>query len=301
MTDFNQNEFASSVVPKKDFRDIVAWVGDIPPMPAVASKALNMIDKPGTNGAELSEVLSKDPALTARVLKIANSAMFSRQRAVTSLTQAVMLIGLKSLKGIVVAATLRQFNKDFGGNEQMVWEHSLCAASCSQVLAKRRKKHPVDEMFLLSLLHSLGKIVILHNDDTRKQYPEVLKLIAEKHLSFIEAEQEIYGFSYPLIGALVAKKWNFSADTCQAILHHTDPLPQESPESDLEDITAEVRFSALAAFCLGVGAPPGLPDQRNILIETARYLKLDFGSGVETAVESLLNETQALFSNEQTI
>lgn len=301
MTEFNQNEFTSPIAPKKDFRDIVAWVGDIPPMPAVASKALNLIDKPGTTGTELSDVLSKDPALTARVLKIANSAMFSRQRAVTSLNQAVMLIGLKSLKGIVVAATLRQFNKDFGGNEQLVWEHSLCAASCSQILAKKRKKHPVDEMFLLALLHSLGKIVILHNEDTKKQYAQVLKHVAEKNVFFIEAEQEIYGFSYPLIGALVAKKWNFSGDTCQAILHHADPIQQEVPDSELEDVTAEVRFSALAGYCLGVGSPKGLPDQRNALVETARYLKLDFGSGVEAAVENILNETQALYSSQQSI
>lgn len=111
MTEARPQEFEGRLAQGKDWREIVAWVGDLPPMPQVAAKAIVMVEDPDTTAQKLTDLLSNDTALAARVLKIANSAMFSRQREITTLNQAVMVIGFKALKGIIVAATLRQLNK----------------------------------------------------------------------------------------------------------------------------------------------------------------------------------------------
>ncbi|MCB0310909.1 MAG: HDOD domain-containing protein, partial [Bdellovibrionales bacterium] len=227
-------EFQGRIAEGKDWREIVAWVGDLPPMPHVASRAISMVENPETTAQELTDVLSSDTALAARVLKIANSAMFSRQREITTLNQAIMIIGFKALKGIIVAATLRQINKSFGNLEKLIWENSMCTAMCATVISKRLRKRFQEEIFLLGLLHSLGQIVLLAQKDTAKDYKLVLEKIRDEAYEYAPAEQEIFGFAHPLIGALVAKKWNFSPETCQVILHYCDPLDSSAPESELE-------------------------------------------------------------------
>ena len=291
-------EFDGRLASGKDWREIVAWVGDLPPMPQVASRAVSMVENPGTTAVELSELLSTDAALAARVLKIANSAMFSRQREITTLNQAIMVIGFKALKGIIVAATLRQFNKTFGPSEKMIWENSMCTAVCSTVLAKKLRKSYVEEIFLLGLLHNLGQIVFLTQTDTSKQYKQVLAAIAEKHVDFSTAEQEIFGFAHPLIGALVAKKWNFSPDTCQVILHYRDEIHASKPESELEEKIALVQLSDLIAHAANIGNPEGYPDPLPGIKKLALYMGFESGA-VDQAVSDIITDTTQQYQNER--
>ena len=121
-------EFKGRLSAGKDWTEIVAFVGDLPPLPHVAAQAISMVEDPDTTAGKLTTLLGQDTALAARVLKIANSAMFSMQREITTLNQAIMVIGFKSLKGIIVAATLRQLNRKFGKPEQMIWENSAATA-----------------------------------------------------------------------------------------------------------------------------------------------------------------------------
>lgn len=291
-------EFDGRIAKGKDWREIVAWVGDLPPMPHVASRAITMVEDPNTTSAELSDLLSSDTALAARVLKIANSAMFSRQREITTLNQAIMLIGFKALKGVIVAATLRQMNKSFGKLERLIWENSMCSAMCATVISKRLKKRYVEEIFLLGLLHSLGQIVLLFQQDTSKDYKLVLKAIQDEHLDYVTAEERTYGFAHPLIGALVAKKWNFSAESCQVILHYHDMLDAEHPENELEEKTAIVQMSDLISHAAGVGSPEGYPQQMDRILMLAKYLGFDAAS-LDTTIEGIVSETQVSFNNER--
>ena len=293
-------EFNGRLAKGKDWREIVAWVGDLPPMPHVASRAISMIENPDTTAVEISELLSSDTALAARVLKIANSAMFSRQREVTTLSQAVMLIGFKALKGVIVAATLRQMHKSTGKVDRLIWENSMCTAMCSTILAKTLKKRYVEEVFLLGLLHGLGQIVFLHQQDTSKQYKEVLAMVQSGEHEYAEAEQKIYGFAHPLIGALVAKKWNFSAETCQVILHYRDLPEGESPDNELEEKTAIVQLADMLAHKAGIGSPEGYPQMDAQISMLATYLGVDPAKAPEL-MTTIVKDTQTMFNNERSV
>jgi HD-like signal output (HDOD) protein len=291
-------EYAGRVAAGKDWREIVAWVGDLPPMPHVASRAITMVENPDTTAQELTEVLQSDTALAARVLKIANSAMFSRQREITTLNQAIMIIGFKALKGIIVAATLRQINKSFGNLEKLIWENSMCTAMSSTVVCRRLKKRYHEEIFLLGLLHSLGQVVFLAQKDTAKDYLEVLKRVENDDLDYASAEQDIFGFAHPLIGALVAKKWNFSPETCQVILHYRDPLETESPETELEEKTAVVQLGDMISHAAGIGSPAGYPVNMEELAKVATYLGFH-PKEVQSNLEEIIEETKERFDNER--
>jgi len=250
-------EFQGRLSAGKDWTEIVAFVGDLPPLPHVASQAIVMVEDPDTTAGKLTNLLGQDTALAARVLKIANSAMFSMQREITTLNQAIMVIGFKSLKGIIVAATLRQLNRKFGKPEQMIWENSACTAIGCHTLASFLRKPYVDEAFLLGLLHDLGKLVLI------RQLPNEYQAIINKTKQgkiFVDVEQNDFGFAHPLIGALVAKKWNFSMETCQVILHHHDPLG-ETTQNIAEEKTAIIQAADAIAHHLGFGHPEGYPEQ----------------------------------------
>jgi len=291
-------EFEGRIAAGKDWREIVAWVGDLPPMPHVASRAISMVENPGTTANELEKLLSSDTALAARVLKIANSAMFSRQREITTLTQAIMIIGFKALKGIIVAATLRQLNKRSGPFETMIWQNSVVTAMAANMICQKLRKKYVDEMFLLGLLHSLGQVVLL--TQLSVEYKNVFKKISESNVDFITAENEILGFAHPLIGALVAKKWNFSADTCQIILHYRDVVDGEKPDSEIEEKTAIVQLADMVAHTAGVGNPEGYPDQLERMAQVGKFLGFDPKTATDD-VKKLAEECKARFEKEGSV
>lgn len=281
-------EFQSRVAPGKDWKEIVAWVGDLPPLPHVAAQALSLIEDPDTTAAKLTELLGGDTALAARVLKIANSAMFSRQREITTINQAIMTIGFKTLKGIIVAATLRQLNRKFGKVEQMLWENSTCTAMAARTIAARLKRPYAEEAFLLGLLHDLGKLVLMRQ--VSKEYQAIVDKTC-KGKFFVDTEQQDFGFAHPLIGALVAKKWNFSLETCQVILHHHDPI-KDAPRSTLDEKTAIIQTADLFAHALNYGHLEGYPDCKPLAMEAAQ--KLGF-SAAES--EKLLEEVMQAFKD----
>ncbi|RME59872.1 MAG: HDOD domain-containing protein [Candidatus Dadabacteria bacterium] len=290
-------EFQGRIDNKVNWRDIVAWIGDLPPMPKVAAKAISLIEKQETTAKELQDLLNNDPALAAKILKIANSAMFSRQREINTIQQAVMIIGFKALKGIIMAASLRQLNKRFTKIDRLVWENSMGTAMASLSIAKALKKHYAEEIFLLGLLHNLGQVAMLVNETTRNKYNLVLKLIEEEECTYVEAEHKVYGFSNPLIGALLAKKWNFPADTCQIILHHQDQLPQDAPSSPLEEMVAIVKAGEALCHLTGIGSPSGYPSRYETLKDCLVYCGAA-EDNTDELIEMLTNNTQELFEQE---
>jgi HD-like signal output (HDOD) protein len=285
-------EFKEHVSQNADWREIVKWVGDLPPLPHVAAKALVLIDDPDVNAIKLTNLLGQDTALTARVLKIANSAMFARQREITTINQAVMLIGFKALKGIIVAATMRQLNRKPSPTEKMVWENSTCTAIAAQLLAKSLKKSYADELFVLGLLHDLGKLVLLLQIPDK--YLGVFSAVRSGKL-FVDAEQQELGCTHALVGALVAKKWNFSEEACQIILHHHDPVT-----SSLEPLLAEkislIQTADALAHSLGYGHPDGYPDLKEQALASANALGLP-----EEELESLIETIATTYESSSSV
>jgi HD-like signal output (HDOD) protein len=293
-------EFEGRLAAGKDWREIVAWVGDLPPMPTVAGRAISLVEDPDCTATELTKILSTDAALAARVLKIANSAMFARQREITTLSQAIMVIGFKSLKGVIVAATLRQFQKKFGPKEKLIWEGAMCCGMAASSIAKQLRKKYAEEVFLLGLLHNLGQIVLLFQPNTSSDYEKVFEKIKDSGGDYLVVEQEVFGFSHPLIGALVAKKWNFSSDTCQVILHYGDPLDQMRVDSEVEEKTLIVRLADSITHSAGIGIPEGYSIHGEELKEIALKLGIPKES-VDSTLQTLIEDTKATFERERNI
>ncbi len=270
-SDLAPAEYRDRISSDQSWSQIVAWVKDLPPLPHVASQAIALVEDPNVTAARLTSLLQQDPALAARVLKIANSAMFSAQRSITTLGQAIMIIGFKTLKGVIVAATLRQLNRNFGAVERTVWENSTATATASLHIAQHLRASYAEEAFLNGLLHDLGKLVLLRQ--VRDKYKNVLAAVLQG-VPFYEAEEKELGFTHSLIGALVAQKWNFSQDTCQVILHHHDPLPSPITE-EIYRKTAIVQAGNYLAHALNYGHFKTYPDMQPEFTKTMSQLNID--------------------------
>jgi HD-like signal output (HDOD) protein len=152
---------------------------------------------------------------------------------------------------------VQQLNKTNGQLEQMIWENSTCTAFAALSICKLLRKDYVEESFLMGLLHDLGKLVLLKQIPLK--YSEALKKTSEG-MDYNTTEQVVLGFGHPLIGALVAKKWDFSPMLCEVILRHHDLLPDDLSDRTME-ATAVIQAANLLAHKLGHAHPPGYPDQ----------------------------------------
>jgi putative nucleotidyltransferase with HDIG domain len=195
---------------------------DLPTMPHIASQAMQRLSDPEASARDLHEIISKDQAITARILRIANSACYARRRAILTVKDAVITIGFNTIKSIVISAALCDFFKTFGLAEKLMWEHSLgCGLTC-RALAQKLKFPKTEEAFLAGLLHDVGKVVLY-----MKLPKKILLIVQEVYhnpgTTFIGLERELLGFDHAQVGELVARKWNFAEEIVEAIGKHHSP------------------------------------------------------------------------------
>ncbi len=213
--------------PLIDLRVIAAMTGDLPALPATSLKAMQMTMDVRVTAAELQKVISQDQALSARILRIVNSAMYSLRREVSTVSHAVTLLGMESLRSIIMAATFQQFNekgmKEAGGlAAQLMADHAWCAAVAARIIARHVGYENLEEAFLCGLMHDLGKPVLLLCIPAK--YLEIVNDAYRGATTFHESELSVLGFSHAQVGALMAEKWNFPPHLCEAIGYHHDPL-----------------------------------------------------------------------------
>lgn len=253
-----------------DFHKVVQSIGDLPPMPVVATKVLQLLQSPETDFDQLGQTISADPAVSARLLKVANSTFFSLKRQVKTLDHAIALVGERTLRSLVLAASLEGLNKSYGLLEKMLWEDSIGCALGSRFLAHRFGTADPEEAFLAGLFRHLGKIIMNYSDP--ESYSSLAAAVYAGEGDFEELEGRFFPYAHAVIGAAVLHKWNFSDELVQCTLHHEDLRILQDEN--------EVQFRLAATVCLadsicariGIGARE--PDKLTNIFESNGALAL---------------------------
>lgn len=277
----------------RELQSIVQAVGDLPPMPIVAVKVLEQLQKPDTTAEKLAGIISSDQAVSARVLKIANSSFYSLRRKVTTLEHAIVILGEKTLKSLVLAASLKGINKSFGLMEKMLWEDSLGCAIGSRMTAVWLHGADPEEAFVAGLFRHIGRMVLNNHD------PEAFRKVVEAVYNGEGSEEELETLFFPYghaeVGEAVLNKWNFSEDLSAVARWHHDLSgvdPVESPER--YRLVATVQFADAMVRRLGIGQRQ--PD------ETVDILTLPSASALgmdPDQSEQLLEEFRSFFEKER--
>lgn len=277
-----------------NIEDVLISEHDLPPMPNVAQQILRLISDPDTTAEVLQQTVSSDQALTTRILKVANSPFYGVPRSVRTLSTAIMILGYKMIRNLVLTTMMKSINKKFGLIEMMMWEHSIGASVASFLVAKEVRFPDPEEAFLAGLLHDIGKQIL--NNCENEKYMHVLEKTYNEGISYYFAEKEIFGFSHTEIGALVIKKWKLSEELENAIRYHHDgfqTLFKENPVN-MGKLPVIVNLADLICLKLGIGRKDPMHELNITDSESAALLRL-----TEDNIYSLIDKVRKNIETEK--
>ncbi|MEW5875507.1 MAG: HDOD domain-containing protein [Candidatus Zixiibacteriota bacterium] len=241
----------TTVRPKGDsqlLERIAATIGELPTSPAVVSAVMGLTADLNTEITKLARALSADPALTAKVLRISNSPFYGRARSVSSLDEAVMILGFFTIRSLVVATSAYSMFKRNGGDglEHSLWEHSLAVAMGARITARRLNAGHVDEVFLAGLLHDIGVLILLQK--MPREYRGILDTARKNDTPLIELEKEKLGFNHVDLGVAMLERWNFPPFLVESIRLYRNPEVVSSNVSpaDLETVKRNAHIVCFA-------------------------------------------------------
>ena len=199
------------------------FVDKMPSLSTTVSKVLEICSRPDTVPNDLNRVISLDPVLAGQVLKLINSAYYSLMNKVTSLTRAIIMLGLNTVKNLALSTAIirsvGQAKKSQALPIREFWAHSIAVGVMAKLLATARDLPLAEreEYFVAGLLHDLGKIPF------GDEYAQVLARVQATQVPLVTVEQQLLDLDHEEVGAMIAAKWKLNAVITDAICHHHAP------------------------------------------------------------------------------
>lgn len=205
-------------------RDLVNETLELASLPSVVMQAMEMINRPETSASDIGAIIAEDPALTARLLRIVNSAFYGFPSRIDTVSRAITIIGTLELTDLIVGSSAIDA---FDGlpnslvDMQQFWEHSMYTGIVARLLCRQLRAPNTERCFIIGLLHDLGSLVLYH------QQPELSRQALEEaaagkrplHL----AERALFGFDHGEVGAELMRSWNLPDGFIETALHHHAP------------------------------------------------------------------------------
>ena len=233
---------------------IIEKIEDLPSPDFVVQKIMQVASNPNASAKEVSQVISADPSLSSRILKIANSAYYGIPRKISVLSEAVMILGFKTVRNLALSVfTYDRFFK--GSNEQSsidrkrLWRHFVTTAVISETLASIVGYPVKEELFIAGLLHDIGKIV--YDVITPKILASVYEVASKTKKTFTDVERDLEIPHHGIIGAKLLEKWNFPDLIITTVENHHDPSSVR--DSVYSEIVSMVHISNVLANLLYPG------------------------------------------------
>lgn len=238
----------------------------LPTLPAVAIEAIRLMEGEESNFSSVADLLRNDQVLTGRILHYANSAYVGSRRRVTSISQALSVLGLNAVRSIILSATIFDcFSEEFAARKQSLvnfWLHSVGVAAAAENLAQRLGFPIPEDAYVAGLLHDLGKLVCYLQDPDK--FAELWREI-EKQGTFsthgaqpLDIERQILGTDHIETGRLLGEKWGFPPYLARVMwLHHQPVFETILPES--ANLPKLIRFADVLCVTHNVGSSYLLP------------------------------------------
>lgn len=248
---------------------LIESIDELPPLPAVAARVMAMVEDETTSANDLARVLATDHALTAKLIRISNSAYYGFARQVSTVREAVTLLGFRQVREVAIATSLmnaftRPATPTDAFDLDLFWGHSVAVAVAAEAVAKKTRAARPQDAFTAGILHDIGRLVL--RMVRPREFAEAVDLACSGAVSLREAEIHTIGYSHEEIGRALGAKWKFPGHLLNAVsAHHDETL---SPEADgLAGIVARchqfvLHYGLFCGYDLGEGdtgpLPPGL-------------------------------------------
>ncbi len=210
-------------------KGIVKRIYEIPAFPQVIIRLGKVAEDPDSNSTDLAEVMDKDQALSAKVLRLVNSAFYSLASPVSSLRHAITLIGFNSIRSLAMSVSVRGM---FPGDSDPIgqsafWEHSLVVGSTCRVIAERNGLQEKDELFTAGLMHDIG--ILIARQHLLEEIKTVDEMVIDSGVTSISAEREVIGVDHTLLGSWLAEYWCLPSNLQAAIRYHHEAREANAP------------------------------------------------------------------------
>ncbi len=205
--------------------DLVKGVVKLISLPEIYIRVTQVLEDPNHNAKQLGEIIGHDPALTARILRIVNSAYYALANKVEVVSRAVSIIGEDDLRNLVLATSAVDTFKRIPNqlvDIDLFWRHSVHTGIISRLLSKHCNILHGERLFVAGMLHDIGKLVLYYKEPELSQ--QVLLQAAETDGQLHSAEKEIIGFTHGDVGAALIEAWKLSDTLKEVVAYHHTPL-----------------------------------------------------------------------------
>jgi putative nucleotidyltransferase with HDIG domain len=231
-------------------KDLLTGIDRLDPLPITIQRLFSMLGDEFTAPREIANAVEYDQAIAATLLKVANSPVMGSRITVQRVSDAVMRLGVDQILNIALGAHFKQISRPVGLyalSEDELWLHgALASVAAKEISAACTATQVPQSAPVAALVHDIGKLILVRY--VEEDMDQVLRLAEEEGLTFVQAEQELFGFDHAEVGAAVAERWSFPEDITDAIAkHHTVPIVDPTPMLDT------LMLSNMVAKTIGVG------------------------------------------------
>ncbi len=210
------------------YQRIVENIKQLPALPLIVSRLIKVVNSPDTSAEDAAELIEKDPALTSKILRLANSAFYGMPRSISSVSSAVVILGFNTLKSLTLSASVINMFPNNGPKKAFdrlrFWKHSIVSAMAARAIAQHVMGVTImdpQSAFCAGIMHDIGKLIF--ELFTPAEYADVCRQSKEKGMPCVEAEASVMGITHAQIGHILADKWALPLELEAAIVYHHDP------------------------------------------------------------------------------
>ncbi|MFW5829037.1 MAG: HDOD domain-containing protein [Planctomycetota bacterium] len=207
---------------RASFQDIVERVHTIPSLPEVVTQVVRMVNDPKSDGGTIGELMSKDAAMAAKILRLVNSVYFSLPDPVHSLGQAIMILGFKTVRSVALSISVINLfqQENIGFNMKSFWMHGCVSACICRLVAEKIGNVDADLAFIIGLLKDIGLVVMVEYapEETRA----VIAVAREHRISLQEAARKVIDTNHAEVGAWLCRQWGLEEEVIQTVDHQFD-------------------------------------------------------------------------------
>ena len=254
----SQKDVAMNEEVKKRYQKIIQDLGQIPTMPTIAGKVMQIVNDPKSNADDVAKFISKDVALTSKVLRLANSAFYGIPRTISSVNSAIVILGFNTIRSLVLSASVIKIFPAKPGmasfDRKAFWKHSFVAGMAARMLAahlRRRKLVDLEIAFSAGLLHDIGKLIL--EQFASQEYQQVMKLALEKGQPLFQVEKTMLGLTHAEVSGMLVDKWQMPIELKLPITSHHHPLE----EREMPEMAALIHLANHLAHLAGSGCMQG--------------------------------------------
>jgi putative nucleotidyltransferase with HDIG domain len=263
---------------------LVADIEDLVTLPEVALRIASMVDDPTSSAAAIGREISNDAALTARLLRVANSPAFGQDGKIATVSRAITVLGVRQVRDLTVGITaIRTF--DGIANElvtmESFWRQSVLCALAAGHIAARRQGGRNESPFVAGLLHDIGQLVLFKRAPELARQALLMSIYAADEPGLYRCEREVMGFDHGVVGVRLAQKWGLPRVLQECIQFHHEP--SEAKEYPIE--VATIHVADTVAVLAEIGSTD-LRDGPAISPMALRALQLDHATLAEIVLQT---------------